>query len=60
MKDLSSTIVAVLLWLYVITSQVMTLVFFIQYCKTDTILEIIFIDSWLSEIKGLLWIFFIW
>ena len=49
-----------LLWIYGIISQIMTLVFFIQYCKTDSIVEIIFIDSILSEIKGLLWIFFIW
>ena len=39
----------------------MTVVFFIQYCKADdSLLEIIFIDSILSELKGLLWIFFIW
>ncbi len=49
-----------LMWLYGIVSQIMTLVFFIQYCKTDSILQIIFLDSWLSELKGLLWIFFIW
>lgn len=60
MKDLSSTIVVVLLWLYGIISQVMALVFFIKYCKTDSIPEIIFLDTWISEIKGLLWIFFIW
>ena len=60
MKDLSSTILSIALWLYGIISQIMTLVFFIQYCKNDSLLEIIFIDSWLSEIKGLLWIIFIW
>ena len=48
------------MWAYFIVSQIMTLVFFIQYCRTDSIVEIIFIDSVLSEIKGLLWIFFIW
>ena len=60
MNDSISTVTGVLLWIYGIISQLMTLVFFIQYCKTDSIFEIIFIDSWLSEIKGLLWIFFIW
>lgn len=56
-----SGILGFLLWGYGIVSQIMSLVFFIQYCKSDdSLLEIIFIDSVLSEIKGLLWIFFIW
>ena len=46
--------------IYLIMSQIMTVVFFIQYCRTDSLLEIIFIDSFLSEFKGLLWIIFIW
>lgn len=46
---------------YLVISQIMTVVFFIGYCRSDdSILEIIFLDSILSEIKGLLWIFFIW
>ena len=45
---------------YLIMSQIMTIVFFVQYCRADSLLEIIFIDSFLSEIKGLLWIIFIW
>lgn len=45
---------------YLIMSQIMTIVFFVQYCRTDSLLEIVFIDSFLSEIKGLLWIIFIW
>lgn len=45
---------------YLIMSQIMTIVFFIQYCRTDSLLEIIFIDALLSEFKGLLWIIFIW
>ena len=48
-----------LMWAYGIISQIMTLVFFTDFCKTDSFLQIIFIDSWLSELKGLLWIFFI-
>ena len=49
------------LWIvYIIMSQIMTIVFFVQYCRTDSLLEIIFIDSFLSEFKGLLWIIFIW
>lgn len=61
MKDLGQTILGIFLWLYGIMSQIMAIVFFIGYCRSnDSILEIIFIDSWLSEIKGLLWIIFIW
>ena len=38
----------------------MTIIFFVNYCKEDdNILKIILIDPILSEIKGLLWIFFI-
>ncbi len=47
--------------IYIVISQIMAVVFFISYCKEDdSLLEIIFIDSFLSEIKGFLWIFFIW
>ena len=53
-------ILGVLYAIYLIMSQIMTVVFFIQYCRTDSLLEIIFIDSFLSEFKGLLWIIFIW
>ncbi|MBQ0121403.1 MAG: hypothetical protein KBT13_09865, partial [Bacteroidales bacterium] len=50
-----------LVWLYFAISQIMSLVFFIQYCRSDdSLIEIILIDTWVSEIKGLLWIFFIW
>ena len=54
------TIFSVIFCLYMIISQIMTVIFFIGYCKEDSVFEIIFIDTWLSEIKGLLWIFFIW
>ncbi len=61
MKDLGETILGIICWLYGIMSQIMAIVFFIDYCRSDdSILEIIFIDSWLSELKGLLWIIFIW
>ena len=60
-KDTMSSIVGFLALAYFIASQVMTLVFFIEYCRSDdSLIEIIFIDSVLSELKGLLWIFFIW
>lgn len=53
-------IFAVIMWIYGIISQIMSLVFFIDFCRTDSFLQILFIDTWLSELKGILWIFFIW
>ena len=57
--NIFGTIIGVLAGLYLLISQIMTVVFFVDYCKKDSIFEIIFIDSFLSEIKVLLWIFFI-
>ena len=49
-----------ILSIYFLISQVMTILFFIAYCRTDSsLLKIIFIDGILSELKGLLWILFI-
>jgi hydrogenase-4 membrane subunit HyfE len=46
---------------YILMSQIMTVVFMVGYCKSDdSIAKIIFIDTWLAELKGWLWIFFIW
>lgn len=59
-KDYFSGILGFVMWLYFIVSQIMTLVFFVQYCRKDSFIEIILIDGVLSEVKGLLWIFFIW
>lgn len=45
---------------YLIISQIMTLVYFIDFCKEwDNILKIIFIAPFLAELKGLFWIFLI-
>lgn len=61
MKDFLGTIMGILFWLYGIVSQIMAIVFFIGYCRTDdSLLKIILLDPILSEIKGLLWIIFIW
>lgn len=59
-NDDGSSILGCLVGLYLIISQIMSVIFFIEYCRTDSIVEIIFIDAILSEIKGLLWILFIW
>ena len=58
-KNPLGIVLGLLGWAYGIMSQIMSLVFFVRYCKTDSLLEIIFIDTWLSELKGILWIFFI-
>lgn len=52
--------IGLIMWIYGIISQIMTFVFFVQFCRTDSFLEILFIDTWLSELKGLFWIFLIW
>lgn len=49
-----------LIWLYVLISQIMTIYFWWQYAKEDNFLTALFIDPFLAEFKGLLWIFFIW
>ncbi len=60
MKEKIYNILHFLCAVYFIMSQIMTIVFFIKYCRTDSLLEIVFIDFFLSEIKGILWILFIW
>ena len=45
---------------YFIISQIMTVLYFIEYCKAwDNILKIIFIAPFAAELKGLFWILFI-
>lgn len=58
MSNLDSPI-GCLVGVYGIASQIMSLIFFVEYCRADSLLSIIFIDTWLSELKGLLWPFFI-
>ncbi len=53
------SIIGFIMGIYGIISQIMTFVFFVDFCRTDSLLQILFIDTWLSELKGLLWIFFI-
>ena len=60
MKDVFGGITSIFFCIYFIIAEIMAVVFFIQYCKTDSLGEIIFIDSFLSELKGLLWVIFIW
>ena len=61
MSNSDNSFGGILLFIYLAISQIMTVVFFVQYCKVDdSMLKIIVIDPILSEIKGLLWIFFVW
>ena len=47
--------------LYLIISQIMSLVFLVEIAKSwDSVLAIIFFGPFLAEFKGLLWIFMIW
>ncbi|MBD5183809.1 MAG: hypothetical protein HDS97_02820 [Bacteroidales bacterium] len=59
-SDTESAILGFLLWGYGIVSQIMALYFWWQYAKEDSFISTITIDIILAEIKGLLWIFFIW
>ena len=59
-EDFKTLALGLVMGLYLIISQIMTFVFFIDYCRSDSIVKIIFVDTFLSEIKGLLWIFFVW
>ena len=60
MRKFLETLLGLIIGLYILVSQFMAVVFFVEYCKSgDSLLEIIFIDSFLSELKGWLWIFFI-
>ena len=56
----SSAVLSFVIGIYMLISQIMTLVFFVDYCKADdSLLKIILVDPILAEPKGLLWIFFI-
>lgn len=56
----SSAVLSFVIGIYMLISQIMTLVFFVDYCKADdSLLKIIMVDPILAELKGLLWIFFI-
>ncbi len=55
-----SGIFGILLGLYILVSQIMTVVFFVDFCRDwDSIVSIILLGPILAELKGLLWIFFI-
>ena len=55
-----SNLTSVLLTIYIIISQFATLYFWWDWAQHHSFLSTIFIGPFVSEIKGLLWIFFIW
>ena len=50
-----------LVGIYLLISQVMSVIFFIDVCKTwDSIIGIILLGPIVAEFKGIFWIFTIW
>ena len=50
-----------LVGIYLLISQIMSIIFFVDVCKEwDSLLGIIFLGPLVAEFKGILWIFFIW
>lgn len=48
-------LITILLGIYIVISQIITIVFFVNLCKTwDSIIKIIFLGTIWAEIKGLL------
>lgn len=58
-KSILQIILYVVLWLYIVISQIMTVVFWWEMMLEDNIIATIFIDPFIAEIKGVLWPFFI-
>lgn len=59
-SEASVGILSILLCIYGIISQIMAVYFWWQYAKEDSFIMTITLDVILAEIKGILWIFFIW
>jgi len=50
-----------LVGIYLLISQLMSVIFFIDICKTwDSIIGIILLGPIVAEFKGIFWIFTIW
>ncbi len=59
-NDRETSFGTIFLYIYLILSQIMTAYFFWQYTKDHGFLSSILFGPFLSEFKGLFWIFFIW
>jgi len=53
-------LISVLITVYFIISQFATLYFWWEWAHHHSFLSTVFLGPVVSEIKGLLWIFFIW
>ena len=49
----------VILLIYIFSTQIMALYFWVQYIKQDNIIMALLIDPIIAEVKGILWPFFI-
>ena len=58
-KSILQIVLYVALWLYIVISQIMTVVFWWEMMLEDNVIATIFIDPFIAEIKGVLWPFFI-
>lgn len=59
-NNILGNVTGCLLYLYGVLSQIMALYFWWQMAKEDNFIITILVDPFIAEIKGLLWIFFIW
>lgn len=58
-KNIVLTILYIIFYLYIIVSQIMTVIFWLEMMLEDNIIAVIFIDPFIAELKGLFWPFFI-
>jgi 6-phosphogluconate dehydrogenase len=59
-SEIGSNVFGVVAGLYFFVSQIMSVYFWWQYAKVDNFLITITLDVFIAELKGFLWIFFIW
>lgn len=58
LKD--SPIKGILLLLYLVVWQIMTIVYWIEYSNDHSFWDVVFFGFFVAEIKGFFWIFSIW
>lgn len=59
-NDGGTSMIKIIAYLYLFTSQIMTLYFWWLWAQDHGFWSSIFIGPIVGEIKGLLWIFFVW
>ena len=53
------TFFGMIMGIYFTIAQFMAIYFLYLFCKVDSFVEILLIDWWLAELKGIFWIFFV-